>query len=1180
MSEKPYSDAQRAAIQTTDRNLIVVAGAGSGKTFVLVERFLYLLEQHPDWPLNALVAITFTQKAASEMRSRVRKELEKRAQAAAADDPETRARWTRHLTAMDSARIGTIHALCASILRANAAEAGLDPDFIVLDEVGAAILLEDAVDDTLRQCALNGDPALVLFDEYQVRAIRDVLMRYTATSDLMTTDERMLRDPAGYWRAVWVQEAGDWVRWLRENGDFWAWVDNPTPFPVPEGDRLSDVWLSMQSWCDTLRSAADLEPCVEALRRMEKGIVVNVGAASAWGGKEALSDVKERLKLIRETAHGVLEAIGDPPNESDDRAARMIPHWTALITAARTTYAQAKQAQSALDFNDLEICTRDLLLQFESVRARYRGAEFKHIMVDEFQDTNAAQWQIVTALADPAQGGSIFVVGDPKQSIYAFRGADVGVFEALRVEQSRQDAWREVVMTQSFRTHQLLVDGFNALFSQILTRESVYHVGYDAMSAVRKAPEKRPPVAFMLLDKNQISEDEETASEVNGARRWEARALAERLRTIVEVEGWMIYDRERHTHRRITYGDVALLFQAMTHASIYEAALKSAGLPYVTVAGRGYYDRQEVWDVLNLLRALHNPSDDLSLAAALRSPMFSLSDDALMALRLIGDPSTGKPIPLWDALGLAAADASFVPAEEGSMVAFAWACLTDLHRRVGRVTIHELLQTAMNQTGYMAILTGLPDGARRRGNVEKLLDKAATSGKISLGSFARYLSDLSESEIREGEVTLDVEGAIQLMTVHKSKGLEFPLVVLVDQSYRFSHPETLPVTWDPVYGLVCGLSENAQEDHTPFALRRADQNRSLRENAERRRLLYVAATRAQDYLLFSGQVSENKKGGWRSTGCLSWLIDAFALNDFAWSDGSVLDTPCGKTHLLLPAFSPDDIEGVDEAFVTAWESDAEPVVPPLVHAVSRDRDAPARTMTATQISDLGAAMHAFPAADRPIFADRWRRSVLFQAPGHIQTVSDRGDRAFRRRIGEIVHEVLRVGDLYAEQSVLKGLIRSLAWENGIVDDDECEATVRESLALLRKVANSDVQQMLREAVQVYRELPFVFKSERRLIQGVMDVLFQRRDGSWAIIDYKTNAFPPERRTRDFMDVHARRYALQVGVYAAAVNELLGVVPETLIHYIRYDETVLIPENQWRSVLVKMDTYIGDLMGDE
>ena len=313
----------------------------------------------------------------------------------------------------------------------------------------------------------------------------------------------------------------------------------------------------------------------------------------------------------------------------------------------------------------------------------------------------------------------------------------------------------------------------NAIFDRILTRDPhspVYEHEVDLgapMDAQRQEPPSPDPaLELLLVDTSDVDPDRRGAEHY---RRWEAHALAQRLREMVESE-MLVYDKSDGVTRPVRYDDVALLFQSMSHITLYEAVFKAQGLPFVTVAGRGYYSRQEVWDLLNLLKALYNPADNLSLASVLRSPLFGLSDDALLALRLVrGDDA--KRLLLWDALN----QPQVVPDDEVDLVIFARDCLYGLATLAGRVTISEVLREALNRTGYLATLTGLPDGARRRGNVEKLLAKAENSGKITLGAFEQYLSDLSAREVREGEAVMDVTGAVTLMTVHASKGLEYPV---------------------------------------------------------------------------------------------------------------------------------------------------------------------------------------------------------------------------------------------------------------------------------------------------------------------------------------------------------------------------------------------------------------------
>ncbi len=871
--------------------------------------------------------------------------------------------------------------------------------------------------------------------------------------------------------------------------------------------------------------------------------------AGIWGEQGA--EAKADLASIRDLAKETLKTLSDPPGALDQRAAHLLPLWIVLVERVRAAYRAAKSERGALDFDDLERLTRDLL-EDELVRVRYR-AEFKQVLVDEFQDTNAAQWGIIQRIADPDQPGCLFVVGDPKQSIYGFRGADVSVFEQVQGVIMRRGV--SVNLDTSFRSHKALIGCLNHLFAAILTRDPdspvrEYQIEFGGMQADRAdLPDDAPVLELMLLDKAQVKE----AEEEQAGRNWEARAVARRIKQLVGNR--LIYDKDDKIIRRMEYGDVALLFQAMTQVTIYEAALKAEGIPYVTTAGKGYYDRQEVWDLLNLLRALYNPADHLALAAALRSPLFSLSDDALLALRLITDADSA-PIPLWAALD----QPECVPADERDAVAFARDTLRDLRRRAGRVTIAELLRLALDQTGYLAVLTGLPDGSRLRGNVEKLIEKADSAGRITLSGFTQYLQDMSEIEVREGEAPLESEGAVRLMTVHKSKGLEFPLVVLVDASYQHGARGG-----GLVNGLACKVYDPDQNQMaSPYAMRRAEQLDQLREEAERRRLLYVAATRAQDYLIISGQV--DVKDTLQSKGWLKWVIEALGVGEIA-PEPQTIPYDWGDVLIDFPAYIPDDDR--DGAPVVDFDAADDAEMPSLIQPI-RMAAAPARTLSASQIADLGSARHA-DAVSRDFYAERWRRSVLQDAPSRI----DPARWTPNRRVGNIVHRALR-WSLPDDPDALADRLRRYAWEENIIDEAENRRAVSELFRLIQQILKSDLFDQIARAQEVYRELPFVYRAGEREVNGVIDLLMRGGDGAWRLVDYKTGwlglPMSSERLRRD-----ARRYHLQMGIYAAAVRELVKITPFVHIHYIRYAQTITISENEWQGALAQLDDAISDLL---
>ncbi|GAB4520445.1 MAG: hypothetical protein OHK0046_30720 [Anaerolineae bacterium] len=1172
-----FTDEQYAAIHTHDRNLIVSAGAGSGKTRVLVERYLSLLENNADWPLNGLVAITFTKKAAQEMRDRVRTALEKRLSEAVEENAIQR--WSDLLGQIDSARIDTIHGLCADLLRANAAEAAIDPKFEVLDDIEARILREDAVEEVLARLAFSGGAELALFFEYEGQHVRTALLDET----LLAARPELPDDLLAAWTMAW--QAGIAV----QANVFRAEAAHIPRYDLP-GDLIGEVWADCCDALDRLEGHLDENGMFDVLHRIAH-VKLNGGSAKNWGSKEALEEAKAALKALREAAQKALKTIGNPPNDEDRRAADFLPLWASLLGQVRQVYEQMKAERGLLDFNDLEQITRDLLTGDVAVRLRYQGSEYRHLLVDEFQDTNAAQWAIVRALASLHTPGSMFVVGDEKQSIYAFRGADVSVFGDVRRQITNANGL-ELTLSASFRTHQPLVDCFNHIFGALLVRDSAspaaaYQVelGKPMTAHRQQMPDAAPLIEFVLV--NQFEYDDEGA-QINGPdgepqklnsearRQWEAHEMAARIHHMVQ-SGRKVLDKGTGKVRPMRYDDVAILFRALSNVSLYEEVFKAAGLPFVTIAGRGYYSRQEVWDLLNLLQAVYNPADDLSLAVALRSPLFSLSDDALFALRLLtvsDDDST--PLPLWVALQN---PGELFPADERERAAFAHECLTHLHAIAGRVTVDELLRDALERTGYLAVLTGLPDGARRRGNVEKLLEKAQTSGKVTLSAFSQYLRDLSVREAREGEAVVDVVGAVTIMTVHASKGLEYPVVVLADASWDGAVRDASPVMLDADFGLACRIYDSEEGKLKPtFSYQRAAYMAGLRDDAERLRLLYVAMTRAQDYLMICGQAQEKGKDDeWKITGWLSDVLSALSLQEHLMPCcDSVHTYAWGQVRLTSPARQQavNALQAAEEANASLWEADSPTqaaVIPPLIPNVEIFREAQARHLAATHIADLGGSEFADDPEDRAFYRERFRRQVMHDAPSVVEWVSQDETQPLRvsaRQVGEIVHEALRYWRLPADDPAQDGNLRqilySYAWRQGITDDALCQEAMNRAYHLLRHFKQSDVCAWVNSAVKVYRELPFIYEQNGYIVHGVIDVLFQRPDGQWVIADYKTSTV----KEADYNSIrrHAHRYHLQIGMYAEAVQAQLGVMPETVIHYIRYTQTIRVYDYEWQEAL--------------
>ncbi len=1187
-----FTPQQTTAIETHDKNLIVVAGAGSGKTRVLVERYFRLLQQNPDWQLNSLVAITFTREAALEMRNRVRIQLENYLHA---PSPEASDRAAQLLAQMDSARIDTIHALCATILRANAAEAGVDPAFAVLDEIDAALLLDDVVSDVLQSLkAQDGDDVAALFAHYDTNTIRKTLKN----PELLATHLPDLPPDASaifeHWAQLWHDKLWSLLEDLRQNHTFMdalMWL--PTLADAPADDKLFPSWANVLQHRENLLKPENANIAYETMQLLSSTKVINLsgGAKANWGSKERVEEAKESLRIIRDSLVLVIQQVGQLPGELDLLAAQMLLRWHSLLRRVQATYTQAKKRAGVLDFNDLEQRTAHLLTHNDAVRRRYQGAEFKHLLVDEFQDTNRAQWQIVKALASLDLPGSMFVVGDLKQSIYGFRGADVSVFDDVKHEITGRAGGLAVPLSTSFRSHRGLIDIFNALFEKILVKDAASPVAKyqvtldDRLVANRQEIPISLPVEMLLLAGKQG----DISLSADQLRTWEAWEIGQRLLHICHPESAYGFG----------FGDVAILFQSMTHVPLYEAVFKDLGIPYVTVAGRGFYSRQEVWDVLNLLRAVNNPADSLSLAVALRSPLFGFSDDVLLALRQYRPvtpqnadsalPASHAQPSLWDALLHVAKDGQIPGFQENDreLVQKAVTHLTALRQFSGRVTISELLRQAMAYTGYLAILTGLPDGARRRRNVEKLLDIAERSGRITVNDFTRYLEDLTDREVRESEASLDAEGAVRFMTVHASKGLEFDVVVLADAAWvRSGGGENPAVIYDEKYGLACLVyDEDERKNVKSLIYQWVDEESKLRDEAERRRLLYVAATRARDLLIVSGRVVQEKDNTWKASGWLGHLLDAAELKT-AYDGMAQAITADAGIVVRVPIYEEKQLRQLEQTAhkKNAWDNlptlaaHVPPQTPPLLQPLVIRPEAFLGHLAATGLATIGGAIHASHPREREHFRASLRRQALDDAPSQIREVIRPYDpRVTRRLIGEIVHEALRYWRFPDAESAIEPVLRSYAWSHYIIEENDVRVAVEESLDILEKFRQSDVYHWIEAAKShkrpVYPELPFIYRVEKRIIHGVIDVLFQHEDGRWILVDYKTGYVPSHAA-----ESHARRYYLQVGAYAAAVQAQIGAIPDVYIHFIRYNTTVSVATAAWQAELAQLEVYTGDVVG--
>ena len=1115
--------------------------------------------------------------------------------------------WREHEAGLESARIYTIHGLCGQILRANPVEAVVDPRFQILDEVEAVLLRNEVVENVL--AALVDSEGAALLQHYGVQKVRDILKQFTSGAQALSVFERLdgvsSEELIKHWQDMWREDSENMIQAVQNDSDLraaLAWADDMI---LPDGDKLSAIWGIVKDCKEGLYSN-DANRVSESLDILAKEIKLTGGKRDDWGGQEQLETCKAMLSSIREIAKDYNTQILPQPNVLDDIAATLLLLWRDAIRLIYEQFRLIKVERNVLDFDDLELQTVELLKNHPSVAERYSGddGDIRHVMVDEFQDTNYAQREIVYRLCgidterQYAPNGRLFVVGDPKQSIYAFRGADVSVFDQVQSE-IVQMGGRSLRLSQSFRSHAQLVDMFNYFFEKVLVRgenpAQKFYVGYEGMVAHRKSEtHHHAPVSLILLPNRSEEANTKTFS-TDDMRRWEAWELGQSIRQMVEAEV-PVWDKTLAAYRPMQYGDVAILFQSLTKSPLYEQVFQNLGLPYITVAGKGYFDRQEVWDLMNLLRVLHNPADNLALASVLRSPMFGVSDDSLLAMRL--RQRDGEIVSLWETIGHDESSEGWqedwisIREDDWEAIAFAHEILHSLHVLAGRVTIAELLNHALDVTGFEATLTGLPNGQRRRANVQKLLDLAQKSGRVSLSEFNTYLEDMVSSEAREGEAALEAEGVITIMSVHKSKGLEFPVVILADTSW--SRNETYPALFvDPIVGAVCDVVQEGVDDLKPFEYLLGQKYTKERALAERKRLLYVAATRAQDYLIVSGSITKStgsqSKSDWMNQ--IRWALsnEEYQLDDDLMPDpkSSHLPYTWGNLEVHIP-IAPEQKVWVDYSYqenlwdqlssnMTATGSQKIPAQLPLMRDVVVERTMIKRHISATQLERLGRIPFEHPEQNGR--AD-FRRMLLKDMPQPVKPISHQhlvSGRVPGYIIGEVVHRALKVGLLPFQRNPeqFEEGIRAYAWELGVTNEIAVRYVIQEARRLLTGFEESDAHKLIATATQINREIEFVYQHHQYVIHGIIDVLFFA-NRQWHIMDYKTNRV-------DFYGVesYSLRYRYQMGAYAKAVEQQTGQIPVVCLHYLHPNRLYRLPEYEWQDAMEDLDTEINvTLWADE
>jgi len=1047
------NEQQRAAVEATGE-VFVSAGAGTGKTAVLVERFVRAVCDD-GMDVDSILVITYTRRAAGELRTRIRAALVERGREDLARE-------------LDGAWISTIHGFCLRLLKAYPFAAGLDPRFRELDDAQGAVLRGEAFRDALAEFCANAEPdRLRLLATYSADGLR-----------------RML---AGVYET------------LRSAGRDLSLEPGELPDLEAEVEELRDAARCLAD--DPSATANQRSAAEQVLTLLERGTqpdrLLDLSGFRAMG---------ERAATYEEARRAVEQAALDVVAAKDRELLQQ------LLERFAAAYEEVKARESALDFEDLQLRARDLLVQHEEIRER-ESLRFRSIMVDEFQDTNRLQCGIVDLLRRPDAG--LFYVGDEFQSIYGFRHADVGVFR-----ERRANAQQLLPLTRNYRSRPEVLAAVNHLFGSHFGDE------FQQLAAAAEYPDPvfGHPVELLVTDKASYKQAGE------GWRDGEAELIARRVRELVDAGV-------------ATPGEIVLLFAAGTDAEWYEDELRRAGLPTYRATGKGYFGQQQVADMLAYLRLLQNRYDDRALLTVLASPFVGVSNDTLALIR-----RAASRRPLFSAIEHALPQTL---GERDARLVRAFRQRYDrLTETMSRLSLERLCERIVSEHDYDLAVLARWDGRRRYANMRKLARLARSYEELrgpDVEGFVRFVADQEAVGARELEAVAEEEGAnaVRLLTIHAAKGLEFEVVIVADAGR-----DKAPPSADEILALADGrfgfrvADPATTKRRAAFDYEEIKDTRRAEEEAEKLRLYYVAMTRAKERLIVSGAIDREKKADANTP--IGWVLGRLEAEPELEAAGDApVELERGDARLVVrvdrfrPEPPPEPVETHETLqlalfadLADAAQAAAAPVLPPLVAPAEPPLHRP-RRLSFTALSTFEQCSYKYYA----VYAAGMRERRPDPVPGGRD-----GLRA--TEIGDAVHRLLEQVDLAAPATPDLEQVR--AWYPSVADEE-----LERIGTFVSSYCESELARRVATLSGVEKERHFTFEHDGILLHGFVDAM--HLDGEAAlVVDYKTNllgdASPAEIVDDDY---HLQRLVYALACFRAGAGRV-----EVVYHFLERSDAIV------------------------
>lgn len=1220
-----FTDDQWTAIWASGRDILVSAAAGSGKTKVLITRMIekVINEENPI-DVDELLVVTFTNAAAAEMRHRMAEALEE----AIAENPES-VHLRRQLNLLNKAQVSTLHSFCQNVVRQYAYLLDIDPGFRVADSTEAALLRDDAIGAVLEDAYSTENPEAMyrladsfttdrddqlieklisrLYDYSRVHPQPEVWLRQIPAQyeieDIHSVDELPFIGPLKTAIRHSLEEAAALTGDLRRI----AYMPEG-PEPLGKTAEADLVWID------------------EAIRRITMGTweeTYEFFGTLKWTRAGAIKkdscdeELATRAKAIRDVVKKIVGDIQEayfvrPPNKLLAEITLMAPSMHTLMDLVvdfGERYEKVKIERGIVDFSDLEhyalrilSVEEDGVLTPSDIANDYRN-RFAEVLVDEYQDTNLLQETIVGLVkSGDERSGNLFMVGDVKQSIYGFRLAEPNLFlgKYNRFTEKPSESGLKIDLNANFRSRQEVLDSTNFIFSQVMGAR-VGDIDYDDAAALKygaQYPEKEMATELTILYEGD-EEVEQSAAEVEltgqnlKSSQAEARYIIKRIQALMAA-GAEVTDAFTDKKRPLEYRDIVILMRSMTWSGEIVEEFKLAGIPIYADLSKGYFDALEVMIMLNTLRVIDNPYQDIPLASVLRSPFIGMTENELAQVRLAAKGesfyealkrfrATGGPnLPLHTEEKL---DRFFKQFE-------AWRNLAR------RGSLSELIWQVYTDTHYYEMVGAMSNGKQRQANLRALHDRAIDYEKTSFRGLFRFLRFVDRmrkrgDDLGEARSLTEQEDVVRLMTIHSSKGLEFPYVFIAGVGRKFNKMDfNEAYLFDQHFGLaVKAVDPDKRITYTSLPFLAMKEKKELEMRAEEMRVLYVAMTRAKEHLALVASVKdiEREIGKWQD----AQLVDpAMMLPEYTRSRAnSYLDWigPAVARHTDFGKF--DVIPGGQ--FVTdssKWQIDAFPfssVVDVLREEVldhTEEADAVVETETPIDESVYGEVKRRFDwtypevastlKRSKQTVSELKRLAILAQQEERdpFMANGDEVSKAYLHsrpefmqsralspaEIGTAMHTVMQhltVEKRQTETDIEQLLVTLI--ERQLLTTEEAHAV---NVKAVVEFFETDIGKRLMKSQHVYRELPFTYAhnsdGDYQILQGIADCLFEEDDG-WVLLDYKTDRV--QERFNDIGEVEQemqKRYGIQLNLYKRAIEAIVNIHIKEMVLYLFDGERIV------------------------